>query len=199
MNVEEREKVIASAIFHCNFGKRTLAKEVALELTQRKTPDEYREQAKEALLWLALNNPERLREIAKALCWLKGARKRDKCPRGHDLVWAYATCAFAPGASFPPTLSEIKHAFIAWFGEKKWNGGHDDDQSHGDSSARKTLKILGLPLKEMKKGRLAGSKSLSSRPQGLKLDPEWDPLRGDPRFEQIVASLAPKDDASPAK
>ena len=26
----------------------------------------------------------------------------------------------------------------------------------------------------------------------LKLDPEWDPLRGDPRFEKIVASLAPK-------
>jgi hypothetical protein len=26
----------------------------------------------------------------------------------------------------------------------------------------------------------------------LKLDPVWDPLRGDPRFEEIVASLAPK-------
>ncbi|MGH7938683.1 MAG: hypothetical protein ACRD5Z_12020, partial [Bryobacteraceae bacterium] len=26
----------------------------------------------------------------------------------------------------------------------------------------------------------------------LKLDPTWDPLRGDPRFEQIVASLAPQ-------
>jgi hypothetical protein len=26
----------------------------------------------------------------------------------------------------------------------------------------------------------------------LKLFPFWDPLRGDPRFEQIVASLAPK-------
>ena len=26
----------------------------------------------------------------------------------------------------------------------------------------------------------------------LKLDPVWDPLRGDPRFENIVASLAPK-------
>ena len=33
----------------------------------------------------------------------------------------------------------------------------------------------------------------------LKLFPLWDPLRGDPRFEQIVASLAPKDNASPAK
>ena len=26
----------------------------------------------------------------------------------------------------------------------------------------------------------------------LKLLPSWDPLRGDPRFEKIVASLAPK-------
>jgi hypothetical protein len=26
----------------------------------------------------------------------------------------------------------------------------------------------------------------------LKLDPLWDPLRKDPRFEKIVASLAPK-------
>jgi hypothetical protein len=26
----------------------------------------------------------------------------------------------------------------------------------------------------------------------LLLRPRWDPLRGDPRFEQIVASLAPK-------
>jgi tetratricopeptide (TPR) repeat protein len=26
----------------------------------------------------------------------------------------------------------------------------------------------------------------------LKLDPMWDPLRGDPRFDKIVASLAPK-------
>jgi tetratricopeptide (TPR) repeat protein len=27
---------------------------------------------------------------------------------------------------------------------------------------------------------------------GLKLDPEWDSLRGDPQFEKIVSSLAPK-------
>jgi TolB-like protein/Tfp pilus assembly protein PilF len=33
----------------------------------------------------------------------------------------------------------------------------------------------------------------------LKLSPFWDPLRGDPRFEQIVASFAPKDASSPAK
>jgi hypothetical protein len=27
----------------------------------------------------------------------------------------------------------------------------------------------------------------------LKLMPFWDPLRGDPRFEKILASLAPKE------
>ena len=27
----------------------------------------------------------------------------------------------------------------------------------------------------------------------LKLNPVWDPLRGDPRFEKIVTSLAPKE------
>jgi len=27
----------------------------------------------------------------------------------------------------------------------------------------------------------------------LRLFPLWDPLRGDPRFEEIVASLAPKE------
>jgi hypothetical protein len=30
----------------------------------------------------------------------------------------------------------------------------------------------------------------------LKLLPCWDPLRGDPRFEKIVASLAPKEEAN---
>ena len=32
----------------------------------------------------------------------------------------------------------------------------------------------------------------------LKLLPFWDPLRGDPRFEKIVASLAPKESAAAA-
>jgi serine/threonine protein kinase/tetratricopeptide (TPR) repeat protein len=40
-------------------------------------------------------------------------------------------------------------------------------------------------------------KTLAKIPDGahygeLRLDPFWDPLRGDPRFEEIVASLAPK-------
>ena len=162
MNAVERTKAIDSATFHSSYGKWSQAKEAALELTWCFTRDEYHAQVKETLLWLALNNPERLRELANALCWLKRA-KRDKCPRGHNLVSAYAACD-----SFPPTFGEIKHAFIAKFGIKKWNGGHDDDRSHGDFSARNTLKTLGLPLKEMKKGRRSGSKSLPSGRHGLR-------------------------------
>jgi hypothetical protein len=30
----------------------------------------------------------------------------------------------------------------------------------------------------------------------LRLNPYWDPLRGDPRFEKILASLAPKETVS---
>jgi tetratricopeptide (TPR) repeat protein len=33
----------------------------------------------------------------------------------------------------------------------------------------------------------------------LRLHPIWDPLRGDPRFEKLVASLAPKDPSASAK
>jgi len=33
----------------------------------------------------------------------------------------------------------------------------------------------------------------------LRLTPEWDSLRGDPRFQKIVNSLAPKESAAAAK
>jgi hypothetical protein len=33
----------------------------------------------------------------------------------------------------------------------------------------------------------------------LKVFPFWDPVRGDPRFEQIVASFAPKEASSPGR
>jgi hypothetical protein len=39
----------------------------------------------------------------------------------------------------------------------------------------------------------AGTPALGSSYGDLKLNEVWDPLRGDPRFEQIVASLAPKE------
>lgn len=44
---------------------------------------------------------------------------------------------------------------------------------------------------------IAQLQTLATLPAGfsygeIRLDPHWDPLRGDPRFEKIVSSLAPK-------
>jgi len=50
-----------------------------------------------------------------------------------------------------------------------------------------------LALQQLEAGLRAPNASLMLSYGALKLFPFWDPLRGDPRFEQIVASLAPKD------
>src|SRR5207248_1325475 len=49
-----------------------------------------------------------------------------------------------------------------------------------------------LALQQLETGLRAPNASLMLSYGALKLLPFWDPLRGDPRFEQIVASLAPK-------
>ena len=49
-----------------------------------------------------------------------------------------------------------------------------------------------LALQQLEVG-LRAPNALSMLSYGaLKLFPDWDPLRGDPGFEKIVASLAPK-------
>jgi TolB-like protein/Tfp pilus assembly protein PilF len=55
-----------------------------------------------------------------------------------------------------------------------------------------------LALQQLEAGLRAPNASLMLSYGALKLLPFWDPLRGDPRFEKIVASLAPKD-ATPTK
>jgi hypothetical protein len=45
---------------------------------------------------------------------------------------------------------------------------------------------------QLEAGLRAPAASLMLSYGALKLFPVWDPLRGDPRFEQIVASLAPQ-------
>src|SRR6266851_5011079 len=50
-----------------------------------------------------------------------------------------------------------------------------------------------LALQQLETGLRAPTASLALSYGALKLHPFWDPLRGDPRFEKIVASLAPKD------
>jgi hypothetical protein len=49
-----------------------------------------------------------------------------------------------------------------------------------------------LALQQLEAGLRAPVASLMLSYSALKLHPLWDPLRGDPRFEKIVASLAPK-------
>jgi serine/threonine-protein kinase len=49
-----------------------------------------------------------------------------------------------------------------------------------------------LALQQLEAGLRAPTASLMLSYGALKLFPVWDPLRGDPRFEQIVTSLAPK-------
>jgi TolB-like protein/class 3 adenylate cyclase/Tfp pilus assembly protein PilF len=56
-----------------------------------------------------------------------------------------------------------------------------------------------LALQQLEAGLRAPAASVMLSYGALKLFPFWDPLRGDPRFEKIVASLAPKDASSPAK
>jgi len=53
-----------------------------------------------------------------------------------------------------------------------------------------------LALQQLEAGLRAPAASLMLSYGALKLFPVWDPLRGDPRFEKIVASLAPKDATS---
>ena len=49
-----------------------------------------------------------------------------------------------------------------------------------------------LALQQLETGLPAPAASFALNYGALKLLPFWDPLRGDPRFEKIVASLAPK-------
>jgi TolB-like protein/Tfp pilus assembly protein PilF len=50
-----------------------------------------------------------------------------------------------------------------------------------------------LALEQLETGLRAPNASVALSYGALKLLPFWDPLRGDPRFEKIVASLAPKE------
>ena len=56
-----------------------------------------------------------------------------------------------------------------------------------------------LALQQLELGLRAPVASIALSYGMLKLHPFWDPLRGDPRFEKIVASLAPKESAGTAK
>ena len=74
-------------------------------------------------------------------------------------------------AAQPPAAPDVLQHFAitaAWAGEKE------------------------LALQQLETGLRAPAASVAVSYGALKLHPFWDPLRGDPCFEQIVASLAPK-------
>ena len=56
-----------------------------------------------------------------------------------------------------------------------------------------------LALQQVEAGLHAPQASEMLSYGALKLFPVWDPLRGDPRFEKIVVSLAPKENAESLK
>ena len=74
-------------------------------------------------------------------------------------------------AAQPPAAPDVLQYFAvtaAWAGEKE------------------------LALQQLETGLRAPYESDMLSYRALKLLPLWDPLRGDPRFEKIVQSLAPK-------
>jgi hypothetical protein len=56
-----------------------------------------------------------------------------------------------------------------------------------------------LALQQLEAGLRAPVTSRMLSYGALKLHPLWDPLRGDPRFEKIVESLAPKESGAAPK
>lgn len=96
-----------------------------------------------SLLRVALINPKALRLVAEAFRKLEDTGAVD--PRAEAIISAYEDCEF-----FPPTLGELKRAFIARFGESRWKG---------DFSIRDTLRFLELRLSKSKRGRPLGAKS----------------------------------------
>ena len=56
-----------------------------------------------------------------------------------------------------------------------------------------------LALRQLETGLRAPAAATMLSYGALKLLPFWNPLRGDPRFEKIVASFAPKESVAAAK
>jgi hypothetical protein len=91
----------------------------------------------------------------------------------------------------PLALAEGRRAIALTPLEKDVNNGSRVLQYFAITAAWTGDKELALQQLEM--GLRAPAASLMLSYGALKLLPFWDPLRGDPRFEKIVASLAPKE------
>ena len=98
-----------------------------------------------SLLKAALINPKAIRFIAEAFGKLED-RRAIGGRRAMAIITAYEECDL-----FPPTLGELRHKFIARFGEDHWRS---------DFSVRDTLRSLDLPLRKSRVGRPPGAKSV---------------------------------------
>ncbi|HEX4697404.1 MAG TPA: adenylate/guanylate cyclase domain-containing protein [Candidatus Udaeobacter sp.] len=88
-----------------------------------------------------------------------------------------------------PALDEGRRAIALTPVEKDLNNGSRVLQYFAITAAWAGEKELAL--KQLEAGLRAPQASVMLSYGALKLLPFWDPLRGDPRFERIVASLAP--------
>jgi len=105
-------------------------------------------------LWLlvgAVLDTKKLRAVADALDAMGSEVRTD--PRHVKILEVYRQCC---DTSFPPTLTEIRAAFVKRHGEPQWRS---------DRSVRKTIKMLGLPLNKAKPGRPRGSRSKIGNPR----------------------------------
>lgn len=96
----------------------------------------------------AVASTKKLRELADAL----DAEKCDD-PRQANILNAYEKCC---AISCPPTLPELRHAFVKRFGKRSWGS---------DFAVRKTLKALGLRLRDARRGRPRGARSKIGNPK----------------------------------
>ena len=87
-------------------------------------------------------------------------------------------------------LDEGRRAIALTPVEKDVNNGSRVLQDFAIKAARAGEKELAL--QQLEAGLRAPAASAMLSYGALKLLPFWDPLRGDPRFEKIVTSLAPK-------
>lgn len=106
-----------------------------------------------SLLKAAVASSKQLREVAAAL----DAETR-KDPFQVNILRAYQDCTDDPEQ--PPTLADVRNAFVKRF-SRDWRVACDNDLSgKSDFSVRKTLRMLGLPLANARRGRPAGARSL---------------------------------------
>jgi hypothetical protein len=102
---------------------------------------------------LALKTPAELREVAKFYLKLNDSGAID--PRATAIVQAYRFCPVSP-----PTITEIRRAFYGLFGgDGRKRGLIGKGKWHRESSVKKTLLSLNLPIRAAKRGAPKGSRS----------------------------------------